>query len=458
MAAVSLAMDTPMRDVEHLVINSDILYEISRQVYNIENSQGLTALCLVSRRAQAAAVPWLYRSLKIHLGGNLEPVRQLLRVLQRPWYQKIPRQIAIHCQRMGGIDLPTSVETLMEDINRVLSVFTNLEHFSLVIFNFQKILHFSLPRSSSWYGPGLMSTDLYRTLQKHPCHPKIIQGLSLQFPPATTTNLADSRLRITQCNTAYARSTVRHLMLSRYSFTAQPSGLQVYLDFSRLSTLELQDCQDVGYLFNNILCNISQCRIKVLKIDRAANPTRFKTQGYLGLPKIEAFLHLHKGMEKLTLSGMEGSIDPRAIAAQGRTLTHLTLQGFKPPRKGAIYTPSPLPLLTLEETLDMCAGLPELKQLQIDATCDDMFLTSAPWPLRQNESLRSLGVSLFPFGTALDEGDMRQLWNTVASPRLRSLEVWSSGCGESKTAAAAGRSCHWLVEREADGFRVSGRA
>lgn len=220
-----------------------------------------------------------------------------------------------------------------------------------------------------------MSTDLYRTLQRHPCHPKIVQGLSLQFPHATTTNLADSRLRITQCDTAYARSTVRHLMLSRYSFTAQPSGLQVYLNFSRLSTLELRDCQDIGYLFNNILCNISQCRIKVLNIDRA-NSTR-QTQGYLGLAKIEAFLHLHKGLEKLTLNGMEGNINPRAIGAQGSTLTYLTLQGFKPPpRKAAIRTSPPLPLLTLDETLDMCASLPQLKTLQIDATCDDMFLVS----------------------------------------------------------------------------------
>ena len=163
-------------------------------------------------------------------------------------------------------------------------------------------------------------------------------------------------------------------MLSRYSFTAQPSGLQVYLDFSRLNTLELQDCQDIGYLFNNILCNISQCRIKVLRIDRT-NSTG-KTQGYLGLAKIEGFLYLHRGLEKLTLSGMEGNIDPRAIAAQGRTLTCLTLQALKPPRKGGICTPSPLPMLTLEETLDMCASLPELKTLQIDAISDDMFLVS----------------------------------------------------------------------------------
>ena len=221
-----------------------------------------------------------------------------------------------------------------------------------------------------------MSTDLYRTLQKHPCHPKVVQGLSLQFPHATTTNLADSRLRITQCNSAYARSTVRHLMLSRYSFTAQPSGLQVYLDFSRLHTLELQDCQDMGYLFNNILCNISQCRIKVLRIDRA-NSTGNITQGYLGLAKIEAFLYLHKGLERLTLNGMEGSINPRAIAAQGRSLTYLRLQGFKPPRKGSILAPSPLPMLSLGETLDMCASLPELQTLQIDATRDDMFLVSS---------------------------------------------------------------------------------
>ena len=239
-------------------------------------------------------------------------------------------------------------------------------------------MHFSLLRSSSWYGPGLMSTDLYRTLQRHPCHPKIVQGLNLQFPHATTTNLADSRLRITQCNSAYARSTVRHLMLSRYSFTAQPSGLQVYLDFSKLKTLELQDCQDIGYLFNNILCNISQCRINVLRIDRI-NPTGGKPQGYLGLAKIEAFLHLHRGLEKLTLSGVEGNIDPRAIAAQGRTLTCLTLQGFKPLKKGGISTPSPLPMLTLEETLDMCASLPGLKSLQIDATCDDLFLVSTSY-------------------------------------------------------------------------------
>ena len=219
-----------------------------------------------------------------------------------------------------------------------------------------------------------MSTDLYRTLQRHPCHPKIVQGLSLQFPHATTTNLADSRLRITQCNLAYARSTVRHLMLSRYSFTAQPSGLQVYLDFSRLNTLELQDCHNIGYLFNNILCNISQCRIKVLRIDQT-NSTG-KPRGYLGLAKIEAFLHLHRGLETFILGGVEGNIDPRAIAAQGRTLTCLTLQGFKPPRRGGVCNPSPLPMLTLEETLDMCASLPELKTLQIDATCDDVFLVS----------------------------------------------------------------------------------
>lgn len=103
-------------------------------MYITENSRGLAALCLVSRSAQAAATPWLYRSIRLHLDGDLEPVSQLLAVLQRPWYHKIPRQIAIHCQRMKGIDLPTSVETLVEDVNRLLSVFTNLERFSLVYF------------------------------------------------------------------------------------------------------------------------------------------------------------------------------------------------------------------------------------------------------------------------------------------------------------------------------------
>lgn len=219
-----------------------------------------------------------------------------------------------------------------------------------------------------------MSPDLYQTLQKHPSHPEIVQGLSLEFPTAPTKPSRHSRPPISHIDTVSARSTVKHLTLSKYHFPAQPAGLQIYLDFSQLTTLDLQDCHDIGYLFNNILCNISNCRIKILKIQQ--DFSRRKSQGYLGLDKIETFLQLHKGMKKLTLSGIEGDINPRAIAAQGRTLTDLAIQGSKPPRKDGVCTSSPLPLLTMHETLEMCTALPELQTLQIDATSDEMILVS----------------------------------------------------------------------------------
>lgn len=226
----------------------------------------------------------------------------------------------------------------------------------------------------SWSGPDLMPTSLCSTLQKHPRQPEIIQALKVEFVVSRTKPLAALYKRIKQLECARAKSTVKHLALSNYTFPAQLGGLQLYLDFSRLTTLELQDCPDIGYLFNVLLSDIPNCRIRDLKVDQEGLESN--RQGYFGLEKFETFLLSHAGLDTLALRGVRQEINPHVIAAQGRTLSRLTLQGSKAPRKGGICTSFPPPLLSLEETLELCAALPKLQHLQIDATCDDLFFVS----------------------------------------------------------------------------------
>ena len=99
-------------------------------------------------------------------------------------------------------------------------------------------------------------------------------------------------------------------------------------------------------------------------------------QGYLGLEKMETLLCLHRGLEKLSLCGIEADISPRAIEAQGSTLTHLTIRVSKPSRKGGNCMSSRLPLFTLEEIIRMCAALPKLQVLDTEMTCDEEFNVS----------------------------------------------------------------------------------
>ena len=151
-----------------------------------------------------------------------------------------------------------------------------------------------------------MSTDLYHTLRVHPCRPQIIQDINLEFPSATTTIPG---LRMMDSGPASARSTVKHLTLSNYSFPPQPIGLRAYLDFPSLNKLVLYSCQSIGYLFNDILCNISRCQIRVLKIDQAFSGSM--SPGYLGLDKIQTFLQLYTGLDDLVLRGLENIPDGR---------------------------------------------------------------------------------------------------------------------------------------------------
>lgn len=219
-----------------------------------------------------------------------------------------------------------------------------------------------------------MSNSICSTLRKHPRRPEITQALKVEFLASRTKALAALYKRFKQLECARAKSTVNHLALSNYTFPSQLSGLQLYLDFSRLTTLELQDCPDIGYLFNVLLIDIPRCRIRDLKVDLEGLGSN--RQGYFGLEKVETFLLSHAGLEVLALRGVRQEINPQVITAQGRTLSRLTLQGSKPPRKGGVCTSSPQPLLSLEETLDLCATLPKLRHLQIDATCDDLFFVS----------------------------------------------------------------------------------
>ena len=163
-----------------------------------------------------------------------------------------------------------------------------------------------------------MPNDLYKTLQRHPCRPETIQNLRLEIPDHIRPATVAPNLHTTRNETMASRTTVKHLTLSRYSFPPQPCGLQSYIDFTNLTTLDLRHCRDIGYLFNNLLCNIPQCRIRDLKIDQACFTQQ--SPGYLGLEKIGAFLHLHKGLGSFEVNDTDGDLLPQLTAAQGGTL------------------------------------------------------------------------------------------------------------------------------------------
>ena len=101
-----------------------------------------------------------------------------------------------------------------------------------------------------------------------------------------------------------------------------PPGLD-HFDTPRLNMLHLNNCANVGYLFNSLLCNLSQIRITGLSLSQ----DKIKpSTGYLGKEKIECFLMVYRGLETLALSNL-GENRPclGAILAQGPTLKFLDL-------------------------------------------------------------------------------------------------------------------------------------
>lgn len=108
----------------------------------------------------------------------------------------------------------------------------------------------------------------------------------------------------------------------RYFFPPGFGALQ-HLDITRVRVLDLNCCANIGYLFNGLLCEIANVRLRTLNI----NQTQAQSQrGYAGKEKIECFLTVYRGLEEIVFTNL-GRDRPclPAVLPQGKWLRTLKL-------------------------------------------------------------------------------------------------------------------------------------
>ncbi len=155
------------------------------------------------------------------------------------------------------------------------------------------------------------------------------------------------------------------LHLTSYGFS--PSLTAVYgIDTLRLNELTLDSCHNIGHLFNGLLYNISRIRLKKLVISWSQTKS---PGGYIGREKIECFLMVYKGLEKIAFSNLgENRPSLAAILAQGRSLRVLKL--YESPSTCTSEARNPAKFNEVEDVARICQACPHLEQLIIDQGCN----------------------------------------------------------------------------------------
>ena len=200
-------------------------------------------------------------------------------------------------------------------------------------------------------------------MKSHINTPFEFNDLALEFKNTSAYGLLDASPEL---NNALAREEslkITQLRLAWYDVPPQPTALQLRMDLCKLQTLELAHCQNIGYLFNTLLCILRQCQLTVLRVDGSIPGGSHR--GYVGKEKLECFLMLHRGIQELTLRDL-GSERPsvNSIVAQGATLTVLELHESRPRDKEE--SDGQWPLLNDHELLQICTSCHRLQTLSIN--------------------------------------------------------------------------------------------
>ena len=242
-------------------------------------------------------------------------------------------------------------------------------------------------------------------------------------------------------------STFDDLILEACDFLPGHSFLQQQINISELLALELTNCTNLGFLFNNLLCEYKILNLKRLLIKHDAYS--YYSGEYFGREKLERFLMLHEGLEEITFANLEANRPSvQAISAQGATLQRLTLHESQilPPRLR-----SPLSADDIQLLADRCRSL---RHLSIDLAAKTM----SPWAptatiLRQFESVTHLEI-LHPsedLSTVLDRSCILHIFSILASPGLKRLDVYSAGSSNGYDALQhtldPNLQRHWRVNR-----------
>ena len=191
------------------------------------------------------------------------------------------------------------------------------------------------------------------------------------FDPALTLPLSRAAAKEAFFELTPVRRTIdTRAELDSFYFTCYcfPSGLEAvhHIDPTRLNELTLDSCNNVGYLFNRLVCNVSRIPLKKLVISRSQTQSAV---GYIGRAKIESFLMVHKGLEEIAFSNMgENRPSLAAILMQGRSLRVLKL--YESRRKCTSEARNPGNFNEVEDVARICEACPHLDQLNIDQGCN----------------------------------------------------------------------------------------
>ena len=189
----------------------------------------------------------------------------------------------------------------------------------------------------SWKAREPIPSILIRALQAHGSVKQIVtescvfvngKDAIYVFDPALTLPLSRTAAKEAFFELAPVKRTIdTRAKLDTFYFTNYcfPSGLEAmhHVDPIRLSELTLDGCNNIGFLFNGLLSNVSRIRLEKLVISRARTQSAV---GYIGKEKIECFLAVYKGLKEIALSNMgEDRPSLTAILTQGRSLRTLKL-------------------------------------------------------------------------------------------------------------------------------------
>lgn len=152
----------------------------------------------------------------------------------------------------------------------------------------------------------------------------------------------------------------------RYSFSGScfpPSWCALMdIDIARMRVLELDCCTNIGDLFNGLLKQVANVRLKTLSIRRSEPQARI---GQAAKESIERFLAAHKGLEEVILTNLgEDRLSLPAILAQGQSLRVLKL--LEPYVKDSDASDGRQDLVPETDKARIYQACPHLQQLVLD--------------------------------------------------------------------------------------------
>lgn len=239
------------------------------------------------------------------------------------------------------------------------------------------------------------------------------------------------------------------IILKAYNFSPDCTALQQHIDFSKLETLELMNCANLGFLFNSMLCTYEIYYLKVLRI--RGGTLQSQHAGYFGKEKLERFLMLHTGLQELTFANL-GVNRPslQAVSAQGATLQALIMHESKCLNPSNAMQRSTLSADALRHLSERC---PRVQHLSVDLSTNNLSCSSEiAGDLRRYQSITRLEISLpsREQSLSLDRAWAIKTFTNVASPRLKRLDIYSGKSHSDSTGLQdtykQNSGCHWRID------------